>query len=304
MIDPYTAAGGGLALLASKDLLTKLLGPTADYLGGEIKGLIDKCNVNISDIFQKACRKLGSRIEEPGVVNPRVLKNVFDEGKYCEDDLSKEYFAGVLASSRTKDGKDDRGMTNAKLVSNLSSYQIRTHYIFYTLLRRAFLPHAAFVSPGTNRKLMIIYIPIETYLIGMGSLLIQSDDKKRINVLAHSINGLRRNDLIEDEYVYGKRKHFLEKRLKMGMKDFTLNESALCEYGISFQPTPGGMELYLWAHGLGESDHFQFLNETLSLEAIDEVQLPSKVDLLYQGIPEYLQKDRDKGGADRRHGAT
>jgi len=75
------------------------------------------------------------------------LKNVFDEGKYCEDDLSKEYFAGVLASSRTKDGKDDRGMTNAKLVSNLSSYQIRTHYIFYTLLRRAFLPHDAFVRP-------------------------------------------------------------------------------------------------------------------------------------------------------------
>jgi len=47
MIDPYTAAGGGLALMASKDLLTKLLGPAAEYIGGEIKGLVEKCNFNI-----------------------------------------------------------------------------------------------------------------------------------------------------------------------------------------------------------------------------------------------------------------
>jgi len=124
----------------------------------------------------------------------------------------------------------------------------------------------------------------------MGSLLMPSDDKKKINVLAHSINGLRRNDLIEGEYVYGERKHFLEKRLTMGMKTFTLNKNVLCEYGISFQPTASGMELYLWAHGLGESDHFQFLNEAVSLDAIEEVQLPNNVGLLYGGIVEHLQE--------------
>jgi len=113
MIDPTTLIGAGLTAFASKEILTKLLGQTADYIGGEIKNLVEKCNVNIGDIFIKAYRKLGTRVEEPGTVNPRVLKSVFDEGRFCEDDLVKEYFAGVLASSRTSDGKDDRGVTNS-----------------------------------------------------------------------------------------------------------------------------------------------------------------------------------------------
>jgi len=299
MIDPYTIAGGGLALLASKDLLAKLLGPTAEYIGGEIKGLVEKCNFNIGDIFFKAYRKLGSDVENPGAVNPRVLKNVFEDGRFCEDELSREYFAGVLASSRTKDGKDDRGVTNAKLVSNLSSYQIRTHYIFYTLLRKAFLPHAAFVSPGTHRGMMIVYIPVKSYYAGMGSLLVPSNDREKISILAHSINGLRRNDLIEDEYVYGAPKDFLTRTLTVGSKSFRLNKNVLCEYGISFQPTPSGMEFYLWAHGLGGRDHFQFLEEGLSLDAIEEVQLPNNVDLLYPGILKYLQETRKKGNSSR-----
>jgi len=290
MFDPNAVVGGGLALLASKDLLTKLLGPAAEYIGGEIKGLVEKGNLNIGDIFIKAYRKLGSDVEQPGAVNPRVLKNIFEDGRFCEDELAREYFAGVLASSRTKDGKDDRGVTNAKLVSNLSSYQIRTHYIFYTLLRRAFLPYGSIVSSDTHRGMMIIYIPSKTYYSGMGSLLVPSDDREKISVLAHSMNGLRRNDLIEDEYVYGARERFLSRTLTAGSKGFGLNKRVLCEYGISFQPTPSGMEFYLWAHGLGDRDHFQFLDESLALDPIEAVQLPDNVELLYTGILEHLQK--------------
>ncbi len=289
-MDPTTSVVTGLAILGSKDILAKLLGPTADYIGGEIKGLVEKCNINIEDIFAKAYRKLGSRLEQPGTVSPRVLKNIFDEGKYCEDDLSKEYFAGVLAASRTEDSKDDRGVTNAKLVSNLSSYQIRTHYIFYTLLRRAFLPHGSIVSPDTNRKTMIIYIPSEIYYSGMGSLLMASDDGEKVSVLAHSMNGLRRNDLIEDEYVYGERECFLTRKLRSGSKDFRLNKRVLREYGISFQPTHSGMELYLWAHGFGDRDHFQFLDVSLALDPIGAVQLPNNAELLYEGIIEFLKE--------------
>lgn len=290
MFDPNALVGAGLAAWASKEVLTKLLGPTADYIGGEIEGLVEKCNINIGDIFAKAYRKLGTRLEQPGTVNPRVLKNIFDEGKFCEDDLSKEYFAGVLAASRTENGKDDRGVTNAKLVSNLSSYQIRTHYIFYSLLRRTFLPYGSIVSPDTHRKMMIIYIPSETYYSGMGSLLEHSDDREKISILAHSMNGLRRNDLLEDEYVYGERERFLTRTLTSGSKDYRLNKRVLCEYGISFQPTHSGMEFYLWAHGLGDRDHFQFLDESLALDPIEAVQLPNNVEFLYEGIFEHLQE--------------
>jgi hypothetical protein len=291
MFDPNTVVGGGLALLASKDLLTKLLGPTAEYIGGEIKGLVEKCNLNIEDIFIRAYRKLGSNVEKPGAVNPRVLKNVFDDGKFCEDELSREYFAGVLASSRTKDGEDDRGVTNAKLVSNLSSYQIRTHYIFYTLLRRIFLPHGSIVSPDIHCQMMIMYIPSEKYYSAMGPLLTPSDDRQKISVLAHSMNGLRRNDLIEDKYVYGPPERFFTHKLTRKQELFTLNKRVLCEHGISFQPTHSGMEFYLCAHGLGDLDHFQFLDGRLALDPIEAVQIPNNVDLLYKSALEHLQKE-------------
>jgi hypothetical protein len=71
-MDP-TIIGTGLAVLASKDVLNKLLGPTADYVGGEMKGLVEKCNVNIGSILARAVKRLGTRLDEPGQVSPRIL---------------------------------------------------------------------------------------------------------------------------------------------------------------------------------------------------------------------------------------
>ena len=129
----------------------------------------------------------------------------------------------------------------------------------------------------------------------MGSLLASTNDRVKISLLAHSVNGLRRNDLIEDEYVYGERESFLTRTLTLGSKVLRLNQSVLCDYGISFQPTPSGMEFYLWAHGLGDRDHFQFLDESPALDPIEAVQLPNDVDLLHMGILEHLKQTRNKG---------
>lgn len=56
-MDPLTITGAGLAVLGSKDLLVKLLGPSADYLGGEIAGFVQKCNVNLDSVFVRATKK-------------------------------------------------------------------------------------------------------------------------------------------------------------------------------------------------------------------------------------------------------
>ena len=56
-MEPTTAIGTGLAIIGSKDLLTKLLGPTADYVGGEVKNFVDKCNINLDSIFNKTYKK-------------------------------------------------------------------------------------------------------------------------------------------------------------------------------------------------------------------------------------------------------
>jgi hypothetical protein len=55
--------------------------------------------------------------------------------------VSTEYFGGVLASSRTEVGRDDRGAAFVALIGRLSSYQIRSHYFFYT-----FVPMQSYAS--------------------------------------------------------------------------------------------------------------------------------------------------------------
>lgn len=106
-MDPITTVGTGLAVIGSKDVLVKILGPTADYVGGEVKNFVQKCNVNLDNIFVRAQKKLGSRIDEPGAVSPRVLKHVLDEGRFCEDSIVADYYGGVLASSKSEVNRDD-----------------------------------------------------------------------------------------------------------------------------------------------------------------------------------------------------
>jgi hypothetical protein len=127
---------GGLALLASKDVLGKLLGPTADYLGAEIKNVVQRRLENLNRVFLRALKMLGPKVEEPGAVNPRVLKHVVEEGQFSQDEVHSAYLAGLLASSRTRDGKDDRAVPLLAALATLSRLQVRTHYLIYSSVRR------------------------------------------------------------------------------------------------------------------------------------------------------------------------
>ena len=64
----------GAAIGYSAKILQKLLGPTADYLAGEIKNYTEERLNTIRIIFKAAIKKLGSDIETPGQVPPRILK--------------------------------------------------------------------------------------------------------------------------------------------------------------------------------------------------------------------------------------
>ena len=89
MADPTLIVGGSaVAAYLSRDGFNKLLGPTADYLGDSLKELVEKKHQNLSEIFRRAHTKLGSKIENPGTVRPRVLKSVLEDGSFTEDSLA------------------------------------------------------------------------------------------------------------------------------------------------------------------------------------------------------------------------
>ncbi|MES1213351.1 MAG: hypothetical protein ABUL64_02080, partial [Singulisphaera sp.] len=133
MPDDLTLFGIG-GVIAFKDILNKLLGPSADYLGEGAKSLVEKSAKNLNRIFSVAYEKLKDKVDSEGAVNPRVLKGIWDEGRFIEDTISAEYFGGVLAGARTADGLDDTAVSALALLRSMSSNQLRVHFVVYSLI--------------------------------------------------------------------------------------------------------------------------------------------------------------------------
>jgi len=263
MVDPVStgaALGAGLAVLGSKDLLNKLLGPTCDYLGEQTKDFVRKRHENVAKIFQVALRKLGNRIDAPGQVNPRVLKHVLDDGEFCEDSLVADYFGGILASSRTEDGRDDRGVTFAALVKEMSAYQIRLHYIFYRIVKQLFDGKGYNLQDGADQAKMKTFIPCSVFATAMD--LSQTEDPDII--IPHCVLGLRRHALIGPRYVWtvGDPQH-----IRRFHKDAESD-------GLLLLPSGLGAELFLWVHGFSNVGPFALLNRQISLDDETVISIP------------------------------
>ncbi len=234
---------GTTYLLLNSDIVNKVLGPTADYLGEEIRMFTEKKEqIILNEFFSSAESKLGDKIGEEGKVPPKVLKGILNEGSFSEDELSVEYFGGLLASSRSEISRDDRAVYYTSLLGHLSSYQIRTHYIFYSVLKELFNGTNLNIGIEKERKQMIIYIPFEQYALSMDF----GAKENRNIIVAHSMVGLIREGLLDKFYAIGKEDE---------LKEFS---SSINESGVIFQPSTVGVEMFLWAHGKGELSIQQF----------------------------------------------
>lgn len=232
-LDPGTAIVGGGLVLASRDLLNKLLGPTAEYIGEETRNFVEKWNINLDNIFRKALRRLGDRAETPGVVSPRVLRHVMDEGRFIEDELAAEYYGGLLASSRTEDGKDDRAVPYLNVIKELSTFQIRLHYLFYMLVKQIFDGKGLNIQIATDCQKMEILIP-DYVMIGAMEI---GGQYNAFYILGESIEGLARHNLVNRVFTLGDRE-FIKK----------IYEKA--EHGgVILRPSPFGASLFLWVSG-------------------------------------------------------
>lgn len=248
MIDP----GTGLAILGSAiggaKVAEKILGPTSEYIGEQLKEWTEKKVKNTANIFKNAEKKLGNKINEDGKVSPKVLKGILDDGAWCEEELQVEYFGGVLASSRTGVSRDDRGAYFVSLISRLSSYQLRTHFLLYKLVKKEFDGENINIQDGNEWPKLQIFLPFNTLYNAMDFTKEEASDWN--NLLAHSMWGLNKEELITG-FSYGGLEH-----IKKKFKNST-------DGGIIFQPTKQGVDLFMWAFGYGQkSPNDFFLKET------------------------------------------
>ena len=253
----------GLAILGaaigSKDIVNKVLGPTAQYLGNGIKHWTERRVNNVARIFEHAHRRLGEQENVEGSVHPKVLKDILDDGSFCEDELTAEYFGGVLASSRTGVSRDDRGATFTQLIARLSTYQIRLHFYFYRIFKELFDGLDFSVSISHDIWKMEVFVPFRCY----HAALELADDEDINLIINHVVYGLSRENLIIDQFSFGDTDHM--------KKQFT----QATEGGLTVSPSALGVELFHWAHGKGERPIQHFLRPEVRFESHEVVSMIS-----------------------------
>ena len=251
MPEPTTTVGlAALGAYLSKDAINKLLGPTFDYLGDELLAFTKMRVENVGKIFSNAEKKLGDKLDRPGQVPPKVLKTIINEGSYSDDEIATEYFGGVLASSRTEVGRDDRGSRIAKIIDNLSAYQIRSHYLIYSTISELFSNRGnSFDLPGSRRKLGL-FMPFHGYCDAMA---FTQQEFNNGQLLSHIIYGLSADELIDD--------------VSFGSQEFLKKiANGVPGAGLMCGPTPHGAELFLWAFGHGDKELDFLLTDDFSPE--------------------------------------
>jgi len=251
--------GTGLALLGSAKLVQKLLGPTAEYIGEGIQAWAERRTNNVRRIIEKATRKLGADLDKSGAVPPKVLRGILSEGSFCDDELSAEYFGGVLAASRSDVERDDRGATLIAQLSRLSTYQIRTHYILYSILRKVYKDSGLDMKMD-NRHMLHVFISEPTYLAAMDFN--EKEEDLLESIYDDTFFGLVREGLIED-FQYGPRDELMEKYY------FTVPDD-----GVVFKPTNLGSALFLWAHG------YSHLTASAILDPDREFEIEQQIDII------------------------
>jgi hypothetical protein len=262
MVEP----GTGLAVLGtsliSKDLLLKVLGPTAEYLGEGLKGFAERRVQNLANVFKAAERKLLVAGSRGGTVPPRVLGATLNDASYAEDSVTVEYFGGVLASSRSGVSRDDRGAAFAALVGRLSTYEVRAHYVIYSIIRSFFLgtyaasQHTLLEEEG--RRDCRTFIPLPAFLYAMAFE--PSEDAGVI--MSHTLFGLAKEDLIGGT------------SMAYGNADYIRRVAPAADSdGLVVEPTALGAELFLWANGFGHVSAAAFFNQSLAIEPLAEVKI-------------------------------
>ena len=251
MPEPTTVGLAALVAYLSKDGVAKILGPTAEYLGDELKAFTQKRIGNMGKIFSNAEKKLGDKLDRPGQVPPKVLKTIVNEGSYFDDAIAVEYFGGVLASSRTEVGRDDRGSRIAKMIDNLSAYQIRSHYLIYSTISELFSNSENSFNLSANRKKMQLFMPFQGYFEAME---FTQQERNNRQILSHIFFGFHADGLIENTWRFGPPE---------SLKELV---SGVTNAGIICTPTALGVELLLWAFGHGDKDLDFLLTDEFSPE--------------------------------------
>jgi len=264
MVEPVSATViGGYLAKKTVDGLGRLLGPAGSEAGRALQRFTEVRLRNVGRVIENAERKTEAQHGADGAVPLSVALRVVDEGGYAEDAMVVEYLGGVLASARTPRGRDDRGSTFLALISRLSTYHLRTHYVFYTEIRR--LLQGQNIHLGDLDEIHDhgrVFVPHSVHQAALDF----DDTEDADAILDHTMWWLDREQLLG--WNPGGSVEYLSTRPELASYTFPAA-------GTIAWPTVPGAELYLWALGQGQHGLHTFLNPTHLDPPLPGIHIPS-----------------------------
>jgi hypothetical protein len=142
----------GLEVVPGEWAAKRLLGPTFDEIGADLQTLYKKGR---DRLINRSIGKIGQdNVASDNLkANLRVTRDVFWNGIYNDELICAEYFSGVLAQSRTADGKDDRGVFYLDIIKSLSSNQLLAHWLIYSSGNRLLVDKGLTINVARDQAL-------------------------------------------------------------------------------------------------------------------------------------------------------
>lgn len=143
--DIIVTGGVATAAYVAQQLFGKTLAEMGDDLNKMYKSNRDK-------LLAKAAKKVADP-NDGAKPNLRVARDVIWNGAVTDDEVCAEYFGGLLAASRSNDGKDDSALIYVDCIKALSSKQLHLHFVIYNSLHKMLVEVGSPVKPGMQDEL-------------------------------------------------------------------------------------------------------------------------------------------------------
>ena len=127
---PVVATGGSVTQVTSK-----LLGATSILMSDGFK---EAWAISWQKIMENAATKTPD-LDDGKATNLRVTCEVFRHGSITDDPICIDYFGGILAASRSTDGKNDTAIHYLDCIKAMSAKQLHLHYAIYSSAQRLFV---------------------------------------------------------------------------------------------------------------------------------------------------------------------
>ena len=142
--------------------IKKAFGPLLSELGEDLQRLYV---VGRDRLLAAATRKI-ENIDDGRVPNLRVARDVLWNGAVSDDEVCAEYFGGILASSRTDDGKDDSCIQFVDVIKSLSAKQLTLHYVTYYALNKLLIQEKSPINVAQASELQTVSVWMSSIELG------------------------------------------------------------------------------------------------------------------------------------------